>query len=174
MAELPQNEHVQIRLVGFRDRRGRFAPAEAATRKQMRQTAKDAVGDLKKLAVKLSPEGKHPFGTPSGYVHFKDAWETSYSERDDGADATLVNTSKHAGVVMFDTPQHVVKPKHAHALRFMGHDRHVHFTRGPVTIPAHKGNPVLEKALEQGQSSLEAALQKAAGKVSIEIQHIFE
>jgi hypothetical protein len=150
-----------IELVGWRDRRGRFAKASETMRAEMTTSTRTILDALKQVAIKESPRS----GGPGPGPHFADAWQTSVEQASDGASGLLTNTAEHAAYVIFPTRPHWIRPVHASMLHWVKPNGEGVFLRRPVWHPGTKGNDIPGRVLAQNGNMAQQELGKAAGRV---------
>jgi hypothetical protein len=151
---------VDIQLVGWRDKRGRFGkPAEllrAAQEQALRQSMNAALG----VAKELTPTGERPFGEGTE-PHMKDQWKVTFDFLAQAA--SLANESKHATFLFKGTDPHPIPGPEGGTgkmLRFMWNGE-VTFRRS-VNHPGTKANDIPTKLMRSLSGRLESELQKAA------------
>jgi hypothetical protein len=159
-------------LVGWRDRRGRFAKESDDLRERARDVARGVMKSLVERARQESPVGFDPFETkPEDYVHFRDAWTSKYSDADTGATTALINTSDHAVFVLNPTRAHDIDAKTTKVLRFGTAGSPVFVAH--VHHPGTRGNPVGERVASALGGYANDELQKAAAAVMNTIEGLW-
>jgi hypothetical protein len=166
----PTNREVTVELVGWRNRRGRFTAATRQAKDRMRHGARRALEHLKALAEEESPVGK---AERPDSERFKHNWRIQFRSTKDGGEGVLTNTASHAGLVIFPTDPHDIRPVRARVLRFEANGQIV-YTRGPVRHPGTKGNDVPGRALERGRAELEGALGRITRQVQTDIVDVWK
>lgn len=161
---------ITANLVGWRNRRGRFASFEKELASAMGTVAHDVMEAAKKDAIAESPTGSTE-GKPDGYVHFKDQWKTQVHLSRSGGQGSLYNVSDHARLVMLPTPEHDISIKSKLALRFEINGT-VMFRRS-VHHPGTKGNDIIGRIRPKFEAEGKAQLSKTTAKVQVGFSRIF-
>lgn len=159
---------VAVELVGWRDRRGRFArlddPARDAQRKGLQSLLRFAV----KVAQQESPVGQGERRGP----RFRDSWRFATQATGDGAAGELTNVAPHAGYVIFPTRPHLIRARRARTLRFEGASGPVF--RRQVFHPGTDGNDVPGRTMRRLGPEMDATLRRSSGQVQTAIVDIFK
>jgi hypothetical protein len=166
---LQLDRFVTVDLVGWRDRRGRFARAEDEVRDEQRQFAEDVGGRLVKDLSKASPRGKmHKAGTP----RFAESWRKRVVLTAAGAQLVVDNTDPKAVLVLGPTRKHAIVARRAKVLRFETAGGSVVYRRR-VMHPGTKGSDVVGRVMASAGGPIRDELQKSAVRVAQRIQDIW-
>lgn len=168
---------VQVELVGWRDKRGRFAALTDDAIAQQRKVAREALVKVGARARELSPrqsdedhDKHHKYGAQP---HFADQWFSDVQNTSTGASGALVNRSQYANLVLFRTKPHDITKGPPGMLRFTfkdGTQFRGHFVHHPGTS-GH--DDIVTKLDEEMAKSTQHELQRAAIEVGVAFDGVF-
>lgn len=161
---------VDIQLIGWRDRRGRFARPDDLLREAQRAALTEAMDLALTTAKELTPVGARPFGESDEQPHLRDTWRIDFGF--EAQQATLVNDQERAVFLFQPTRPHDISPRKAQALRFMGQGGQVVFAKH-VYHPGTPGNDVPMKLMQRLNGPLVTLLNKAAVQTATAIEQVF-
>lgn len=171
----PTNLNITVRLKGWRNRRGQLQRATEAMVGRQRIATRSYLRLAKELAEKESPVGVRVKGRRYPAKRFREQWATDYQEKGDGAVGTLENTSPLAGVVIFPTRPHEIKPRRARFLAFerSGPGTGTWVRAKRVSHPGTKGNNVPARVLRAMESWAGEELRRVARQAEADIVEVF-